>query len=80
MREEYDLRGAKRVPVIKDAGKRRSTILLDNDILTAFRERAASTSRGYQTLVNHALRDHLANVDLEDTLRRVMRDELRNAE
>ena len=69
MREEYDLRGAKRGPVIKDAGKRRITILLDSDILAVFRERAAGTGRCYQTLINQALRDHLANVDLEDTLR-----------
>ena len=77
MREEYDMRGAERGPVIKETGKRRITILLDSDILTAFRARAAGTGRGYQTLINQALRDYLANGELEDTLRRVMREELR---
>ena len=77
MREEYDLRGAKRGPVIEDAGKRRITILLDSDILTAFRDRAAGTGRGYQTLINQALRDYITNCEPEDTLRRVVREELR---
>ena len=47
--------------------------------LAAFRERAAGSRRGYQTLINQALRDSLANGELEDTLRRVMREELQNA-
>ena len=73
MREEYDLAGPKRGPVIKNIGKRRITILLDGDILTAFRERAADTGCGYQTLINQALRDYLTTRELEDTLRRVVR-------
>ena len=76
MREEYDLRGAKRGAVIEEAGKQRITILLDRDVLAAFRDRAARTGRGYQTLINQALRDYLAGGELEDTLRRVMREEL----
>lgn len=35
------------------------------------------TGRGYQTLINQALRDYLTNCELEDTLRRVVREELR---
>ena len=77
MREEYDLRGAKRGPVIKHVGKRRITIMLDSDILTAFRDRAAGTGRGYQTLINQALRDYLTTRELEDPLRRVVREQLR---
>lgn len=70
MREEYGLHGAKRGAVVEEAGKRRITILLDADVLTVFQERAARTGRGYQTLINQALRDHLANGELEDTPRR----------
>ena len=77
MRKEYDLHGAKRGAVVKDPGKQRITIMLDGDVLSAFRDRAAGTGRGYQTLINQALRDYLANGELEDTLRRVMREELR---
>ena len=54
MRKEYDLSGAGRGAVVKESGKRRITILLDTEILAAFRERAASTGRGYQTLINQA--------------------------
>ena len=59
MREEYDLRGAKRGAVIKERGKQRITIMLDSDILAAFRERAAASGSGYQILINQALRDCL---------------------
>ena len=71
MRKEYDLHGAKRGAVVKDTGKQRITIMLDGDVLSAFRDRAAGT--GYQTFINQALRDYLANGELEDTLRRLER-------
>ena len=77
MRNEYDRGGARRGAVINESGKQRITILLDTEVLSAFRTRAASTGRGYQTLINQALRDYLANAELEDTLRRVVREELR---
>ena len=80
MRKEYDLSNAARGAVVEQAGKQRITIMLDSDIIAAFRVRAAESGRGYQTLVNQALRDSLANVELEETLRRVMREELQNAE
>lgn len=65
MREEYDLSGAKRGAVIEERGKQRITIMLDSDILAAFRERAAASGSGYQTLINQALRDCLARGELE---------------
>ena len=65
MRREYELRGSTRGAVIKESGKRRITILLDTEIVAAFRERAAGTGRGYQTLINQALRDYLATSDFE---------------
>ena len=68
MREEYDLHEARRGAVIEETGKRRITILLDADVLTVFRERAARTGCDYQTLINQALRDHLANGELDDTI------------
>ncbi|MDE0421769.1 MAG: BrnA antitoxin family protein [Gammaproteobacteria bacterium] len=73
MRKEYDLSNAKRGPVLKPPGKERITILLDKDILAAFRRHG----RGYQTVINQALRDYLAGDTLETTLRRVVREELR---
>ena len=79
MRVEYDISGAKRGAVVKEPGKQRITIMLDSDIFAAFRERSGKSGRGYQTLINQALRDSLARSELEEVLRRVMREELRNA-
>lgn len=79
MRKEYDISNAKRGAVVKEPGKQRITIMLDSDILAAFRERADESGRGYQTLINQTLRDSLARGELEAMLRRVMREELQNA-
>ena len=38
-------------------GKTRITIMLDNDLLIAFRAKADSEGMGYQTLINQTLRD-----------------------
>jgi len=63
MRDEYDFSTAQRaneVPHLAQlqvqSGKTRITIFLDDDVLTAFRERAARSGKGYQTLINETLR------------------------
>lgn len=80
MRKEYDFRKGKRGPVIKPSGKTRITIYLDDEILEAFRRRADASGRGYQTMINEALRAALGQeaqaVDAR-TLRRILREELR---
>ena len=63
-------------------GKTRVTIRLDNDILNWFHNRVEEAGGGnYQTLINDALRDRLAQKrePLESTIRRVLRQELRRA-
>ena len=79
MREEYDLTDAVRGAAVRQPGKTRITIMLDRDIVAAFRERTRDTGRGYQTAINQALRDYLASDDLEATLRRVLCEELHSA-
>lgn len=80
MRREYDFSGGKRGAVIPAAsGKTRITIRIDDDVLTWFRDRVHATGGGsYQTLMNAALRSYIAReeLDLEDTFRRVLREEL----
>lgn len=80
MRAEYDFSNAKRGAVIEPAGKTRITIFIDDDILAAFRTRAEQEGKGYQTLINAALRAALqpeaAPVTVA-TLRRVLREEWR---
>ena len=79
MRREYSLSDAIRGPAVKQPGKTRITIMLDRDVVAAFRARAEETGRGYQNAINQALREHLASEELETTLRRVVREEIRNA-
>jgi len=64
----------------ENAGKERITIRLDADILAWFRAQVAGGGN-YQSLINSALRMHVndQNGALECTLRRVLREELRQA-
>jgi uncharacterized protein (DUF4415 family) len=87
MQKEYDFSGAKRakdVPHLERlqaeaaAGKTRITIYLDDDVLAAFRARAEQEGKGYQTLINAALRAAVAPDQAPVTvevLRRVLREE-----
>lgn len=83
MRKQYDFSKAKRGPVVRvSKGKTRITIRLDDDVLEWFREQVERAGGGsYQNLINDALRDHIRKADepLEETLRRVVREELRLA-
>jgi hypothetical protein len=59
--------------------KTRITIRIDDETLDWFRARAAQTAGGsYQTIINNALREYVQNSEqpLEETLRRVLREEL----
>lgn len=83
MRKEYDFSRGKRGAAIASPGKTRITIMLDDDILEAFRTRAEAAGRGYQTLINEVLRASLANDDKPVTakvLRRILREELQTAD
>jgi uncharacterized protein (DUF4415 family) len=59
-------------------GKVRINILLDAGIVAYFKAQAAG--RGYQTLINEALKESIHQRDLESTLRRIIREELRSEE
>ena len=64
-------------------GKERITIRLDADILGYFRDAVERAGGGnYQTLINNALRAYIEGAQkptMEETLRRVIREELRTA-
>ena len=80
MKKEYDFANAKRGAVIPQKGKTRISIYIDNDVLEQFRQWADASGRGYQTMMNEALREYLGKsprpVD-ETTLRRILREELK---
>ena len=79
-KQSYDFSRAQRGPVVRvPSGKTRITIRIDTDILDWFREQVDAAGGGnYQTLMNQALRRHVEQGEktLEDTLRRVIREEL----
>jgi hypothetical protein len=80
----YDFRIGKRGPVLPiPPGKERITIRLDADILEYFRDQVERAGGGnYQTLINNALRAYIEGARqpaIEETLRRVIREELRTA-
>ncbi len=83
MRDEYDFSEGKRGPVLPpDSNKVRITIRLDADIVQFFKNKVHLEGGGnYQTLINAALRQHIAvgQQPLEETLRRVIREELSRA-
>ena len=83
MKREYDFSEAKRGPVIPvPKGKTRITIRLDEDILACFRTQGDEAGGGnYHTLINDALRQYIerAREPLEETVRRVVREEIRRA-
>ena len=60
VRDECDFSRGKRGAVIASPGKTSVTLMLDDDVIEAFRARAESAGTGYQTLINSALRDALA--------------------
>lgn len=80
MRDEYDFSKARRGAILPVAtGKTRITIRIDDDILDWFRAQINAAGGGsYQALINDALRQFVDSkeISLEDTLRRVLREEL----
>lgn len=83
MRKEYDFGQAKRGAVVPvPQGKTRITIRLDEDVVEWFKRQVHAAGGGnYQTLINTALREYIneAQEPLEETLRRVLREELETA-
>ncbi|WP_456417657.1 BrnA antitoxin family protein [Thiolapillus sp.] len=78
-----DFSKGKRGAVIRpDPTKQRITIRLDADIIKHFKGLVHAAGGGnYQTLINDALREHIKAHDheLEETLRKVIREELLKA-
>ena len=77
-----DFSKGKRGPVVRpDPNKKRITIRLDADIIDHFKQQVLEAGGGnYQSLINAALREHIETNarPLEETLRSVIREELRN--
>jgi uncharacterized protein (DUF4415 family) len=87
MRRRYDFSNGKpgRIlpPEPNPCGKTRITIRLDEDLVDHFLKEADASggATGYQTLINDALRRHVQGKapKFEETLRRIVREEMRRA-
>lgn len=87
MKQHYDFSKGKRgritAPEPEPLGKTRITIRLDEDLVDHFLKQAETLggATGYQTLINQALRQHVEGKapKLEETLRRIVREEMRAA-
>ena len=87
MKDRYDFSKGKRGRILppepEPAGKTRITIRLDEDLVDYFLKESDSYGGavGYQTLINQALRQHVEGKapKLEETLRRILREEMRAA-
>jgi uncharacterized protein (DUF4415 family) len=79
MKKEYDFSKAKRGAVMPTTGKTRITLYLDNDVLDHFRRVSEKTGRGYQTLINEALKIQIGLTEqplTPEAVRRIVREEL----
>ena len=79
MKKVYDFSRGKRGAVIPTTGKTRITIYLDEAILRRFKTESEKTGKGYQTLINEALKSHLGSTEPPVTLelvRKIVREEL----
>ena len=87
MKKQFDFSKGKRGRIVaaepEQRGKTRITIRLDEDLVDYFLNEAERSggATGYQTLINDALRQHLEGraPKLEDTLRRILREEIQAA-
>lgn len=83
MKPEYDFSKGRRGAAVEQKGKTQITLYVDDDVIEEFRSRSDQSGHGYQAMINQVLRDYLNNSDKpidENTLRRVLREELRTVE
>jgi uncharacterized protein (DUF4415 family) len=79
MKKEYDFSKGKRGAAVSPKGKTRITIYLDDEVLDRFRLSADRSGKGYQTLINEALRAHRGVAEKPLTakqIRDIVREEL----
>lgn len=79
MKKVYDFSKGKRGAVIATVGKTRITIYLDDAVLKRFKAQSEKTGKGYQTLINDALKSYLGMAEqpvTQDLVRKIVREEL----
>lgn len=78
MKKVYDFSKGKRGAVIPTTGKTRITIYLDDGILNRFKAESQRTGKGYQTLINEALKSYVGlsgEPVTQEFVRKIVREE-----
>jgi uncharacterized protein (DUF4415 family) len=79
MRKVYDFSKGKRGAVIPTTGKTRITIYVDDVVIKRFKTQSEKTGKGYQTLINDALKSYLGLTEepiTQELVRKIVREEL----
>jgi uncharacterized protein (DUF4415 family) len=79
MKKVYDFSKGKRGVVIPATGKTRITIYVDDGVLKRFKAQSEKTGKGYQTLINEALKSYLGLTEqpvTQELVRKIVREEL----
>jgi len=79
MKKVYDFSKGKRGAVLPQLGKRRITMYVDDSVIERFKAQADKSGKGYQTLINEALRAHLGLSQqplTAEAVRKIIREEL----
>lgn len=79
MKKVYDFSKAKRGAVIPSTGKTRITIYVDDAVIKRFKAQSGKTGKGYQTLINEALKSYVGLTEqpvTQELVRKIVREEL----
>ena len=79
MKKAYDFARGKRGAVIPTTGKTRITIYVDDAVIKRFKAQSEKTGKGYQTLINEALKSYLGLTEqpiTQELVRKIVREEL----
>ena len=79
MKKAYDFSKAKRGAVIPATGKTRITIYVDDAVIKRFKAQSERTGKGYQTLINEALKSYVGLTEqpvTQELVRKIVREEL----
>ena len=79
MKKAYDFTKGKRGAVVPTTGKTRITIYVDDAVIKRFKAQSEKTGKGYQTLMNEALKSHVGLIEqpvTQELVRKIVREEL----
>jgi uncharacterized protein (DUF4415 family) len=79
MKKVYDFSKGKRGAVVPTSGKTRITIYVDDAVIKRFKAESEKTGKGYQTLINEALKSYVGISEqpvTQELVRKIVREEL----